>query len=86
MIEEDAAEAQAWLAEFVRAERQMEEAVVAAKFCHLHEVARGDHSTDPKKVKRKGKAADRKDRRPRRRLAPEEVLIRPGGESEPIVR
>jgi len=60
MIEEDAAEAQARLAEFVRAERQMEEAVVAAKFCHLHELARGEHSTDPKKAKRKGKAADRK--------------------------
>jgi len=60
MIEADAAEAQARLAEFVWAERQMEEGLVAAKFCHFHELARGEHSMDPKKAKRNGKAADRK--------------------------
>ena len=38
----------------------MEEGLVAAKFCHFHELARGEHSMDPKKAKRNGKAADRK--------------------------
>jgi len=55
MIEEEAAKAQAELAEFVRAERAMEEAVVGAKFCYLHELARGLHGTEPEKPKRKGK-------------------------------
>ena len=55
MLEEDAAQAQTKLAEWTRAERQIEEAVVVAKLAHLQKLARGEHSTEPEKPKRKGK-------------------------------